>query len=244
MGRNGDSQNPGCDSITTAVILQSAYIPWKGYFELIDRSDIFVFYDSAQYTKRSWINRNKIATPNGMTWLSIPVKADLTKSIDETLLPDGDWKWKHSETIRRNYGKTDFVDDAFDILDRRLSDSEISSISELNQILIRDICDYLGIEHNFLNSRDLEPTGGRVGKLIDICNKLGADTYLSGPAAKSYIQNEFDDSGINLEWMEYGPYKEYSQFGDAFEHGVSILDTIAHCGKRTIEYCFRRGIKE
>ena len=87
-----------------------------------------------------------------------------------------------------------------------------------------------------MNARDLNPKGDRIGKLKSICRSLGATTYLSGPAAKSYIGTEFEGESFGIKWMEYGPYGEYSQFADEFEHGVSVLDLIAHCGPESLNF--------
>ena len=222
--------------MTTCVILQSNYIPWKGYFQLIDKADIFVFYDIVQYTKNDWRNRNRIVTQNGPTWLTIPVSVNSDTLIDEVQLPQGKWRKNHPKTVRHSYGKTSHMSDAVELLATRLNDSTITSLSELNQKLITDISNYLGIETKFVNSRDLEPQGERIDKLIDICNKVGADTYLSGPAARDYIGDEFEQAGITLEWMEYGPYPVYDQAGPEFSHQVSILDLIAHLGKDAINH--------
>jgi hypothetical protein len=173
-------------------------------------------------------------TQNGPIWLTIPVSVNSDTLIDEVQLPQGKWRRNHPETIRRSYGKTSHMSDAVELLATRLNDSTITSLSELNQKLITDISNYLGIETKFVNSRDLDPQGERIDKLIDICNKVGADTYLSGPAARDYIGDEFEQAGITLEWMEYGPYPIYDQAGPEFSHQVSILDLIAHLGKDAI----------
>ena len=216
--------------MTTCVILQSNYIPWKGYFQLISKADVFVFYDIVQYTKGDWRHRNRIMTFNGPTWLTIPIKKGPTRRIDQVILPEGNWRTSHPNTVRHSYRKTAYQKDAIDILNRRLTDDSIMMLSDLNQMLIKDITNYLQLNVEFINSKDLKPEGQRVDRLLDICEKVGADTYLSGPSAKDYITDEFDGSPIELEWIDYGPFPEYDQIGPEFNHNLSILDLIAHLG--------------
>lgn len=222
--------------MATCVILQSNYIPWKGYFDLIHRSDVCVFYDMVQYTKNDWRNRNRIATAEGLKWLTIPVRGSLSMAIDEVLLPSENWRRKHLESIRHVYAKAKFGKDILEMMEQQLLHTQHQTLSQLNQSLIVQISKYLGISSRFCNSRDLQPSGDRIGRLKDICRKVGASDYLSGPAAREYIGDDFDDSQIKITWMEYGPYPEYPQFGNRFEHGVSILDLIAHRGPDAPSY--------
>ena len=224
------------NSLTTCVISQSNYIPWKGYFQMIAKADIFVFYDNVSFTSRDWRSRNKIFTKDGELWLTIPVGSNRGKNIDEVDLPNGKWKTKHLESIKRAYSKFPYYEDVKEIIDPIFFERAVDNLSLFNQKLIKSFCKYLEIDTKFYNASDLGIDGNRVEKLIKICKKLGADTYISGPAAKNYIKNEFDDSGINLQWMEYGPFEEYEQNGSEFSHYVSIIDTIARLGKGSIEH--------
>ncbi|MBJ60339.1 MAG: hypothetical protein CMB54_00210 [Euryarchaeota archaeon] len=219
----------------TCVISQSNYIPWKGYFQMIAQADVFVFYDVVQFTKRDWRSRNKIMTPRGPVWLTIPVGGNRDRRIDEVILPDGEWRQNHIETIRRIYSYSDHIDDLRYMLEPIFEDREIILLSEFNQAIIRNISEYLEIDTVFMNASDFDIEGERTERLIGICKEINADVYLSGPSAQNYIKNEFDDSGIELKWMEYGPFKEYEQCGPIFSHEVSIVDTIAVLGKNTIK---------
>lgn len=224
--------------MTTCVIMQSNYIPWKGYFDLINEADIFVFYDIVQYTKNDWRNRNRIKPSTGSTWMTIPVSVNSDTKINEVVLPIGKWRNNHLKTIWFSYSPAPYMEDTHELLEKRLGDSSINMLSELNQLLIKDFSEYLGIETEFIDARELAPEGNRVDRLIDICNKVGADVYLSGPAAKSYAKDEFANSEVEIKWMEYGPYPEYSQLCKPFEHDVSIIDLIAHTGPKAREFIF------
>lgn len=213
------------------AISQSNYIPWRGYFQLISEVDIFVFYDDVQYTKRDWRSRNQIMTPKGPIWLTIPVGKNRNRIIEEVTLPDGEWRVNHLETIRRVYSKQPFFGPLMDIIEPWFVNREIQTLSEFNQGIIRDICAYLGIKTKFLKSSDLGIKGDRVERLIGICKSIGADEYLTGPAAKNYIDSDFENSGLKLSWMEYGPFGIYQQIGPEFVNEISIVDTIVMLGE-------------
>ncbi len=220
----------------TCVISQSNYLPWKGYFQMIAETDIFVFYDTVQFTKRDWRSRNKIMTPRGPTWLTIPVGGDRNRRIDEVVLPKGEWRENHIETIRRIYAYSNNIRDLESILEPIFENEKITLLSEFNQAIIRKISEYLELNTIFMNASDFDVKGDRIERLIEICKAVDADVYLSGPAAQNYITNEFENSGIELKWMEYGPFDIYEQCGPNFSHEVSIIDTIAVLGKETIAH--------
>ena len=222
----------------TCAISQSNYLPWKGYFHLIGSVDVFIFYDTADFTKRDWRSRNKIMTPHGLHWMTIPVGSNKGKSIQEVVLPNGEWRRNHLETIRRNYSKCPYIGDVMELLAPVYEDESIDNLSKFNQELIMRIAKYLDIETTFRNASEFNILGDRVGKLIAMCDSIGADAYLSGPAAKDYITTEFDDIPTKLKWMDYGPYEEYKQRTEPFSHHVSIVDTIAILGKATKEHIF------
>ena len=221
--------------MTICAISQSNYIPWKGYFQLISNADIFTFYDTVDFTKRDWRSRNQIMTIHGLHWLSIPISSKKGMAIEDIILPEGSWRKNHLETIRRNYSRFPFIQDVMDILSPVFKNEEITHLSEFNQTIIRRISEYLEIDTVFYNASEFNVNGERVDRLIRLCKEVGADTYLSGPAAKNYITNEFEEESLNLKWMEYGPYETYEQHGENFSHYVSIVDTIASLGKSTKE---------
>ena len=211
------------------AIVQSAYIPWKGLFDMINRVDTFVFLDSVQFTKRSWINRNRIKSPLGTRWLTVPVNGSTSMQINQVKISDKHWHKSHLASLRQSYSKSPFWDEVETILSEAFRE-EVTLISELNQILIKSISEFLGIETTFIDSSEIPHEGNKSERLISILQYLDADSYLSGPAAKSYIGNEFNEEGINLEWMEYSNYPEYEQPHGDFRHDVTILDLIASCG--------------
>lgn len=214
------------------AILQSNYIPWKGYFDLINMVDEFIFYDEVQYTKNDWRNRNKLKTPQGMQWITIPVRQDgLEQKIKETKVSNKSWNIKHWRTISQSYSKSKYFSDYKDIFEELYLDNNEEYLSEINYKFISAINTILGIQTKIRWSSEFELLEGQTEKLLGICKQAGATTYLSGPAAKGYFDEELaKQEGIQVEWMDYSGYPEYNQLHPPFEHGVSVLDLIFNEG--------------
>jgi WbqC-like protein family len=220
-----------------AAIVQSNYLPWKGYFDIIHDVDVYVFLEDVQYTKNDWRNRNKIKTPFGVKWITVPVKGGIRKKIYEVEIAGStDWKERQKRQIEASYSRAPFYesyrDEIFEIFLKNFN-----KLSELNIFAITRISELLGIGTRFLNSRDFVTAGRRDDKLIEICRQIGADSYLSGPAAKNYIKDEkFSNENIELAYKDYSGYPEYPQLWGGFDHNVSVIDLIFHCGERSPHY--------
>jgi hypothetical protein len=214
------------------AILQSNYIPWKGYFDIIKMADVFVVYDEVQYTKNDWRNRNQIKTANGLSWLTIPViQKSLNQKINETFVSQSNWNKKHWNSITCNYSKAPFFEQFEDYFKQIYSQIQTQNLSEINQIFIKKINEILNIRTEIVDSRDLNLVGDKNERLIDAVKKLNGTHYISGPAAKSYIDlNKFETESIQVEWVDYNGYPEYSQLFGAFKHNVSILDLVFNEG--------------
>lgn len=222
------------------AILQSNYIPWKGYFDIINMVDEFILYDDMQYTKRDWRNRNKIKTRNGLQWLTIPVisKGKFYQPINETKVANHEWVLSHWKTIECNYSRAKCFDKYRDrIYDTYMQCMDEEFLSRINYSFIKCVCDILGITTKITWSSDYELIEGKTERLVGLCKDTGADVYLSGPAAKDYIVDElFERESIQLEYMDYSGYREYQQLYGEFEHGVSILDLIFNEGQDAVYY--------
>lgn len=217
--------------------IQSAFIPWRGYFDFIASVDIFVFLDDVQFSKGGWRNRNKIKTPTGAEWISVPVKhRELAKLIIETPIDESrNWRRKHLGTWSANYSSAPYFDDAMSLLEF-VWNGQYETISQLNVELTRDICRYLDITTPLIMSTELKLEGEKTGRLIDLMKKLHGTRYLSGPSADAYLdKNEFRSNGFSLEYKTYD-YLEYPQQWGAFEGAVTILDLIANCGPNSKNY--------
>lgn len=229
------------------AILQSNYIPWKGYFDIIDSVDEFIFYDEMQYTKNDWRNRNKIKTQSGLIWLTIPceTKGSISnfQKINETKITDKRWAKKHWNSIQLNYAKAPYFKEYkgyFENLYKSCENEEF--ICNVNYKFIYAINDLLGIKTKISFSQDYGLIEGKTERLVDLVKKAGGTEYLSGPAAKDYIVKEcFDKENIKLSWMDYSGYREYPQLFPPFEHGVTVLDLIFNTGKDAINYIRNKG---
>lgn len=225
------------------AILQSNYIPWKGYFDLMNQVDDFVIYDVVQYTKRDWRNRNRIITPQGLLWLSIPVVVNNREQrINETKVIDTEWSKNHLTSIKHSYSKSKYFNEYYEELIECYSEaSKLKYLSEINLVFIQWICKKLNINTTLHSSSDFELSQDKSERLAHICSQLSADVYLSGPAAKDYLdESRFSDKSITVEWMNYNGYPEYQQFGESFEHAVSVLDLIFHLGTEARQVALRK----
>ena len=214
------------------AILQSNYIPWKGYFDLINMVDEFILYDEVQYTKNDWRNRNRIQTPQGTQWLTIPVRQkSLNQKIKDTKTTDKKWRKKHWRTISQNYAKAKYFKDYKDIFEALYLNCEEEYLSKINYKFILAICDILKIDTKIRWSNEFNLLEGQTEKLLGICKDCNADVYISGPAAKNYLDLELaKKENIKVEWIQYNRYKEYHQVFKPFKHEVSILDLIFNHG--------------
>ena len=228
------------------AILQSNYIPWKGVFDMINQVDIFVFHEDVQYTKGDWRNRNQIKTPNGLEWLTVPVKKAPTESkiFEIEISNEVNWQRKHYNKIIQNYSKAPFLNEYHFILEDIYLKNEWINLSQLNIHTTKLIANVLGIKTAFINSIELKTAGVKDDKVIDICKQLNATHYLSGPAAKGYItEDKFRKANIGLEYIKY-EYPEYDQLYGEFDHHVTVLDVIFNCGKNSPKYIFQNKFKK
>jgi hypothetical protein len=224
----------------TVAIVQSCYIPWKGYFDLINFADEFIFFDDRQYTKRDWRNRNRIKTPSGTRWLSIPVqvKGRYLQRIDETLVEGTDWRRRHWETIRHQYITAPFFPQFADrVQELYLGEIDEMRLSAINRRFIESICEFLEVKTTLSWSTDYEPMGERTERLVSLCLQSRATHYLSGPSARAYLEEDrFRAEGIEVSYMSYDGYPEYEQLYPPFDHAVSILDLLFCAGPKACSY--------
>lgn len=226
------------------VILQPSYIPWRGYFDQIQRADVFVFYDDVQYDKHGWRNRNRIKTHQGGQWLTIPVHSqgvvvENTPINEVEIVWQQSWSERHLRALQQAYSKTPYyktyapwLEEVYARRPARLADFTIPLTIELAQ--------KLGINHTrFLRSSELNASGQKTDRLIEILTQLGVTHYISGPSARSYIEEEkFQSAGITLEYMEYN-YPEYPQLYPPYDPFITILDLLFMTGPDAPRYIFK-----
>jgi WbqC-like protein family len=215
------------------AILQSNYIPWKGYFDIINSVDEFILYDEMQYTSQDWRNRNLIKTPTGVNWLTIAVRQEhLHQRINETVVFDQRWATKHWRTLAQTYAKAPYFRAYKDEMEALYANLGTNNLSLINYQFIRAICGLLGITTKISWSTDYILGDGKTERLVQLVKDAGGTEYISGPAARDYLIPElFEQAGIRLSWMDYSSYAEYKQVGTApFEHGVTVLDLLFNTG--------------
>lgn len=221
------------------AIVQSNYIPWKGYFDMIAMVDEFILYDDMQYTRRDWRNRNQLKTPQGEQWLTVPVitKGKYHQKIRETEIDGTEWAAAHWNALSLNYRRSPHFDEIAAWLEPLYLGESYRLLSQLNRRFIEVICQYLGITTTITNSWDYELVDGKTERLANLCVQAGATEYVSGTAARDYIEAQaFIDKGVRLTWFDYLGYSEYPQLWGNFTHGVTILDLIFNCGKEAPRY--------
>jgi len=297
----------------TLAIVQSNYIPWKGYFDLINFADEFVFLDEVQYTRRDWRNRNQIKTPGGLHWLTIPVqtRGKYLQPINETRVDGAAWRSSHWRTLSQNYSRATYFHKYQELFEDLYLGSAEDRLSEVNRAFIAAVCDILGIrtpqywssdfdsfeeqadwlvalrkQGSVLGVRDAvqsraalssvislesrlqepcllaerqgshpgtnpsdphsarllpvdssDPCARKNGRLIHLCKQTGANIYLSGPSARSYLDETwFCAEGIAVKYIDYNAYPAYRQLYAPFEHEVTILDLIFNEGPNAYRY--------
>ena len=227
------------------AILQSNYIPWKGYFDMIAAVDEFIIYDDMQYTRRDWRNRNLIKTSQGLQWLTVPVmvKGKYYQSVRETEIDGLDWASNHWRALAQNYRRAAHFEEVAVWLEPIYNTNNCTHLSALNRLLLEAVCSYLGIGTKISNSWDYTLVDGQSERLVALCVQAGGNEYISGPSAKSYVKPEvFENAGIKLSWFDYSGYKQYPQLWGEFTQMVSILDMLFICGleaRRFLRYLKR-----
>jgi hypothetical protein len=221
------------------AIIQSSYVPWKGFFDLIGRCEEYVIYDSVQYAKGHWHNRNRIKTANGVQWLTIPVitKGRFEQPINDVQI-EKSWADKHWRTLELSYKRAAFFDFYAPTVKNwyERADSQ-ARLTDVNEIFLRGISGLLGLKTRIVRDTAYPAEGAKTERLLAIARAAGADRYLSGPSAREYFdESMFTAAGITLEWMNYQGYPEYPQLHGGFEHAVTALDLLFNTGPDAPRY--------
>jgi len=221
----------------TVAIIQSNYIPWKGYFDVISAADEFFLYDTVQYTRRDWRNRNRIKTAQGAQWLTIPVQGSRTQRICDVQIGDPLWAQRHWRTLSQAYARAPYFAEYRDEIESLYTSVPERTLSAINERFIRALCGLLGIATPIAHTVDDTEHETKTEKLVAICVEAGATEYLCGPASRDYIEGwRFDEAGIALAYADYSDYPEYPQLFGPFLHEVTVLDLIFNTGPGARSY--------
>lgn len=221
------------------AILQSNYIPWKGYFDIMNSVDEFILFDDMQYTRRDWRNRNRVLGPSGPQWLTIPVevKGKYFQAIKDTHIADPSWSARHWKTLCSFYAGAPSFGFCAGVLEPLYADCSETRLSVINRRFLEAINSLLGITTTLAWSMDYELVDGKTERLVGLCRQARATEYLSGPSARDYLDEDaFRAAGIGVKWMSYDGYPEYRQRRESFEHGVSVLDLLFNTGADAPHY--------
>ncbi|WP_238717389.1 WbqC family protein [Natronorubrum halophilum] len=223
-----DSADAGRQAERTVAIHQPNYLPWIGFFHKIHHSDTFVFLDDVEYTANSWINRNKIKTPDGWTWLTVPVHGS-TGPIETVEIANEDWRNVHRKSLQQNYGKAASFDEVGDFFET-VFERSWTSLCELNVHVIRELTDRIGLECQFVRSSNLDVDATKTERIVRLCDELDADRYLSGTGARSYLSpTRFEAADVTLEYQSIDHPQYEQRFGE-FVPQLSIVDVLMNVG--------------
>jgi hypothetical protein len=212
---------------------QPQYIPWLGYFDKIARSDSFVFLDNVQYKEREFQNRNKIRTKDGSIWLTVPVisKGEGRQNIRDVVIDNEiAWQRKHLGSLRSAYSKAAFFDKYYQYFETILA-KDWGNLNDLNIEIIKFVLNELSISTPITFESELKIETMSSQSIVDICKKLGADTYLSGSGGKDYLdEGLFARGNIRLLYQDF-KHPEYKQCYQPFMPFMSIIDLLFNYGK-------------
>lgn len=218
--------------MTTLVVLQPSYLPWLGYFDQMLKADVFVWYDDVQFDKNGWRNRNRIKGLKGPLWLTVPV---FHSGRARQLICDVEidyrqpWRRKHMTSIRQMYTGAPFLDDMLPRL-RDVLERSWDSLADLDIAAIDWFAEVLEIKTPRYRSSLLGIGGDRSERLLNLCEHFGAKRYLSGDAAKAYLDVDlFRKRGIEVVWHGY-QHPHYAQLHGAFVPYLSALDLVLNEG--------------
>ena len=226
------SQASHSEDVHTLVVLQPGYLPWLGFFDQLRRADVFVYYDDVQYDKHGWRNRNRVKTQSGVQWLTVPVRHSglgFPSILDVEIDRRQSWGRKHVATLRQAYSRSPHAAQYFPELEEilcrpweRLVDLDIALVDAMRR--------WLGWSPRIERSSELGIPGERSERLVRICQRFGARTYLSGSAARAYLDTAlFERHGIAVEWQDY-PHPVYRQLHGEFVPYLSAIDLLLNCG--------------
>ena len=231
--------------MTTLVVLQPGYLPWLGYFDLLQKADVFVHYDDVQFDKHGWRNRNRVKGPKGAIWLTVPVfhSGRAGQSILDVEIDDRqDWRRKHLSTVAQSYARAPFIDTVLPRL-RNIIERPWLHLVDLDLALIDWLAMEIGIATPRHRSSELDVGGDRNERLINLCYHFRATRYVSGNAAQAYLDEaRFAAAGIEAVWHNYS-HPIYAQQHGEFVPYLSVLDLVLNLGGNSLSVLSQKGLR-
>jgi hypothetical protein len=221
--------------MTTLAVLQPGYLPWLGFFDQMRRADVFVYYDDVQFDKHGWRNRNRIKTPAGPHWLTVPVRhhgLGQPGILDVQIESTQPWARTHVRTLQQYYARAPFVDTYLPELSELLQ-RPWTRLVDLDLAVVGLMARWLHVAPVIHRSSELGVGGEKSDRLLKLCAHFGATRYLTGDAARSYLEVEqFAARGVEVVWQEY-PHPVYPQLHGDFIPYLSAIDLILNCGSQS-----------
>jgi len=222
--------------IMIVAIHQPQFMPWLGYFDKIDKADVFCFLDNVQYKKNEWQNRNRLKAAQGKQWLTVPVRFRFPQTIYEVEINNNEkWRRKHLQALHTNYRKASYFNSYFGVFEDIYS-REWRNLSDLNIYTTLQLMAALGLEQTqTVRASELTLSDEPTQRLIDICHVHGGDVYLAGEGGASYMAMErFEGSGIDVVFQEFR-HPSYDQLYGTFVSHLSVVDLLFCCGPESLE---------
>jgi hypothetical protein len=220
-------------STKTVAVLQPGYLPWIGFFDQMRRADVFVYYDDVQFDKHGWRNRNRIKGPDGPEWLTVPVlHHGKPRILDVAIDARAPWARRHIGTIRQYYGSAPFLERYLGDLEKLFA-RRWERLVDLDLAVAEQMAEWLGVDTQVERSSCLGIEGERSDRLLRICQRFDATRYLSGEAAKTYLDVAlFERNGIEVIWQDFH-HPTYPQLHGDFVPYLSAIDLLLNCGERS-----------
>ena len=229
--------------MTKVAIMQPTFLPWLGYFAMIDDVDVFVFLDDVQFSKQSWQNRNRIKSTQGTLTLTVPCKRKKAP-ICSVQIDNPNFYRRLMRSIEHSYAGAPFKNIVFAVLEKVFTQNH-ATLGNLNSTLINEISKLLEIQTHIFSASDLGVPAvvDRNLRLLRICEITGANTYLSPPGSLDYLHqhNPFESSRTNLRFFSF-THPEYPQLYGSFKPKLSIIDAIANVGTEDTLQLMRSGV--
>lgn len=224
---------------------QPVYLPWLGLFHKIALADKFISFDQVQYQPKDWNNRNKIKTPQGLIWLSVPVlrKGYLEKTITDIEINNNEpWARKHLKSLQVAYAKAPYFIKYFDFFEDTYN-RRWDSLVELNAYMLNWFLETLGIDISVHSAAEWAFRGEKSDLVLDMCKQVKADTYIFGALGKDYADvSAFESAGVRVIFQEYN-HPTYSQLYGEFAPYLSIVDLLFNCGDESLDILLSGNIK-
>ena len=219
------------------AIHQPEHLPWIGFFEKMQRADLFVLLDDVQFSKGDFQNRNRVKGAGGVQWLTVPIVQKFPQQINEVEIAGDDWRDKHWRTVLSCYGRAPYFKTICPGLEE-LYRARSNKLSDFNLNAIRLLARLLGIETKMVRSSELNVTGEKSDLVLNICREVGADAYYSGAMGSTYLQREtFAQAGIEIVFQQFvhPTYQQLFMQSQGFVPNLSVLDLLFNCGQGSLE---------